>query len=85
MQLQIWLKVCVGILLMRARHHTTHLFPGWGVCALSQVVYVNAVCLTNPSMGGCSAGWGLMLTIEDAAVLAWHLQQGGFSAESMRR
>ena len=27
----------------------------------------------------------MMLTIEDAAVLAWHLQQGGLNAESMRR
>ena len=38
-----------------------------------------------PSMGGCSAGQGMMLTIEDAAVLAWHLQQGGLNTESMRR
>ena len=31
-----------------------------------------------------TAGQGLNTALEDGAVLAWHLQQGGLSAESMR-
>ena len=42
-------------------------------------------CLYGKPPGVCDAGQGMMLTLEDAAVLAWHLQQGGLNAESMRR
>ena len=31
-----------------------------------------------------TAGQGMNTALEDGAVLAWHLQQGGLSAESMR-
>ncbi len=49
------------------------------VCSLHTMIHPSRACTAC-----MHAGQGLNMTFEDAAELAWHLQQGGLGAKALR-